>query len=87
MIKIKLPNGLYLTAEQNTDPAFPHEVYVGITDENGRWLQDLVGVMQRYHWDGNEKIPDDGIDIFVYGDEENEDYTDNFEVGFWKGAE
>lgn len=41
-IAIDLPNGLKLVAEQNQDPDFPNEIFVGIENGDGVWLQDLA---------------------------------------------
>lgn len=77
MLKIKLPNGLYLTAEEGE---YPGEMFIGISDENDRWLQDLAII--RY-----EPVFDNKMEVFVYADSEDDDYTDKFEINFWKGAE
>ena len=85
-IKIQLPNGLFLTAEASDMDGFP-EVVVGITDINDRWLQDLAVVKQAFTFNGTTVKPDDAIKVYVYGDKDDEDWTNEFEVGFWKGAE
>ena len=87
MMKIKLPNGLYLTAEQNTDPDYSYELFIGITDENDRWLQDIATVRNAYHYEDGEVKWEDRMEALVYEDEENEDYTHSFKINFWKGAE
>lgn len=85
--KIKLPNGLYLTAEKSSDPAYPYEIFVGITDENGAWIQDLVIIGHDYHFEndgGYKPVWDEGLHVYVYGNENDEDYTEEFNIGFWK---
>lgn len=83
MLKIKLPNGLYLTAEEGE---YPGEMFIGISDENGRWLQDLAIIRNAYNYDAASFDPDK-MEVLVYADSEDDDYTDKFEINFWKGAE
>ena len=51
-IVIPLANGLQLVAEQNTDPSFDKELFIGITDGNGVWWQDLAVVRNAYTYEG-----------------------------------
>ena len=41
-ITIELPKGLKLVAEQNIDPEYQNEIYVGIETPDGIWHQDLA---------------------------------------------
>lgn len=47
-IVIDLPNGYKLVAEQNTDPTYNREIFVGIVDSNGVWHQDLAVIRSSY---------------------------------------
>lgn len=41
-IAIELPKGLKLVAEQNVNPEYQNEIYVGIETSDGIWHQDLA---------------------------------------------
>ena len=86
-IKIDLANGYQLVAERSTDPAFPNEIYVGITDGNGVWWQDIAIVRQDY-LEGNDGsvYMEDNFEVLVYADKDNEDYTHHFSVGLYHGG-
>lgn len=85
-IEINLPNGYKLVAEQNTDPQFDREMFIGIVDSSGVWCQDLAVVRSSYHYDGDDVVwHDDRFDVLVYGDENNEDFTDDFMIGLYQG--
>lgn len=85
-IAIQLPNGFQLVVEKNPDNNFSREFFIGITDEDGVWWQDLAVVRSAYEI-GNDLKPnwkDDKFDVLVYSDEHNEDYTHEFTVGLYK---
>ena len=80
-IEIPLDNGDKLVVEQGADRSYPREVYIGIEDKHGMWLQDLSIVRQKYEInDGDPKYIKDRYEILVYSDENNEDYTHQFVV-------
>lgn len=92
-IKIKLPNGYFLVAEQNTDPSFRNEIYVGITDGNGVWWQDLAVVRPAYKLrqkqlglENEIEWSNDKFEVMVYSDAGDEDYTHKFDIGLWHGG-
>lgn len=90
-IFIPVGNGYYLVAEQNTDPSFSKEIFVGITDGNGVWWQDLAVIRPAYDYgaDNNSLKPvwkSDKFEVLVYSDENNEDYTHDFSVGLYHGG-
>lgn len=87
-IKISLQNGYSLVVEQNSDPEYAKEVYIGIEDKEGAWCQDLAIVRNAYEIDNNLKVKwkDDEFEVLVYGDENSEDYTDAFKIGLYKGG-
>lgn len=86
-IDIPLPNGFHLVAEQNTDPMYENELYIGITDGNGVWWQDLAVVRNAYQYDGDDVVwKDEEFDVLVYSDKDNEDFTHDFTVGLHHGG-
>lgn len=86
-IVIDLPNGFQLVAERNTDPNFKNEIFIGITDGNGVWWQDLAIVRQAYEITQEKtEWKDDEFDILVYSDKDNEDFTHDFTVGLYHGG-
>ena len=79
---IPLMHGFCLTAEASGDPNYPMELYIGIEDSNGCWVQDLVVVSKNYHYksDGQIDYTDDAFKILVYADNRRDDCTDEFLV-------
>lgn len=87
-IEIELPNGYKLVAEQNADPHYSREMFIGIVGANGAWHQDLAVVRSSYHKDGDKVVWDDKqFDVLVYGSEGNEDFTEEFTVGLYEETE
>ena len=87
-IEIELTNGYKLVAEQNTDPQYSREMFIGIMGPNGVWHQNLAVVRNSYHYDGDKVIWDDKqFDVLVYGSEDNEDFTEDFTVGLYEEIE
>lgn len=86
-IDIPLPNGFHLVAEKNTDPMYANEIFIGITDGNGAWWQDLAIVRNAYQYVGDEVVwKDEEFDVLVYSDKSNEDFTHDFTVGLYHGG-
>ena len=79
-IIIELQNGLQLAVEQNQDPNFSKEIYVGVIKDNV-WYQDLAIV--RSVADQN----DAEFEVLVYADKDSEDYTDQFRIGLFQEDE
>lgn len=85
-IAIDLPNGLKLVAEQNQDPDFPNEIFVGIENGDGVWLQDLAVIRNAHStnnifgvaWHSNL------MEVLVYADKDDEDYTDKYAIDIRK---
>lgn len=88
-VEIELPNGYKLVAEQNTGSDYPYEMYVGIVAPGGGWIQDLVTVRNSYKHNEDREVEwsDDSFDVFVFGNKDDEDYTEEFQIGLWKGCE
>ena len=85
--KIAIPFGEYkIVAEKGSDPDYS-EMFIYIEDENGRCIQDIVIVGQKYHYDENlDIVQDEDIIVRVFADESSEDYTHKIEIGVLKGA-
>lgn len=85
MDKIKIDLGFaVLVVEKGIDNNY-REIYLGLEDKNGVWLQDLAIVGQQYHYDTNGGIVHDkGIDVKVYTDCDNEDFTDEFGISIYE---
>lgn len=87
-IEIELPNGYKLVAEQNTEPQYSREMFIGLIAPNGVWYQNLAIVRSSYHYDGNKVVWDDKqFDVLVYGDERDEDFTDEYSIGLYEDLE
>lgn len=84
-IEIELPNGYKLVAEQNPDSGYNREMFVGIVDGDGVWHQDLAIVRNSYHYEGGRIVWDDNkFEVLVYGDSNNEDFTNKFAVDMYQ---
>jgi len=73
-ITIQLPNGDSLVAE-----VCPHEggqIAVGIVKDN-IWIQDLAVIETA---EENDKYIEDKFNVYVYGSEYDEFYTEYFEI-------
>ena len=85
-IEKTLNNGFKLVAELSIDPEIP-EIYVGLENPEGIWVQDLTVVRPKYEIskkDGNIKIDNNTMEMLIYGDELSEDYTHRFTVGIYE---
>jgi hypothetical protein len=82
---IPLNNGYRLIAEQNSDSEFNKEIFVGVENESGMYVQDLMIVRPTYHFENNDVVFDsDKFEMLVFGNENEEDYTESFTVGLNK---
>lgn len=81
-IAINLPNGFRLVAEQNQDPEFRNEIYVGIETDDGVFYQDLAVIRNAYSIDENLRAvwSPDMLEVLVYADKNCEDYTNKFHI-------
>ncbi len=87
-LEIELSNGLKLVAEQNPDPQYSKELFIGIVNADGVWCQDLAIVRSSYRYDGDNVVwNNEQFDVLVYGDKDNEDFTDDFTVGLYDESE
>lgn len=85
MEKIKIDLGFAtLVAEKGTDESY-HEIFIGLEDKDGVWIQDLAVVGQKYHYtDDTEVVQDKGINVMVYADKNDEDYIHKFDIGIYE---
>ena len=86
MDKIKIDLGFaVLVAEKGIDNNY-REIYLSLEDKNGVWLQDIAIVGQKYHYDEELNVVNDkGIDVKIYADSNNEDFTDEFGINIYEG--
>ena len=85
MDKIKIDLGFaVLVAEKGIDNNY-REIYLSLEDKNGVWLQDLAIIGQQYHYDEELNVVNDrGIDVKIYADSNNEDFTDEFGINIYE---
>lgn len=72
-----------LTVDKSADPIFPSEIYIGL-EKDGQWLQDIATVAQEHYYKNGELTYNEGIRVLVYADKDNEDYTNEFNIGIYK---
>ena len=84
-IEISLPNGMKLVAEQNQDPNYDKEIYIGLETLDGSWYQDLAVVRNAYFINDNLQTVWDSakMEVLVYADENDEDYTNKFSIDIY----
>lgn len=76
-----------LVVERGADKDY-REVIVSLEDKNGVWLQNIAVVGQKYRYnDDYEIIQDKGINVLVYADANNEDYTNKFKIDIYEEEE
>ena len=71
-------------------PEIPAELRVYITDKDNAFVQDICLVRQQYEIIefGKDFVPiDKAITCIVWSDENNEDFTDDFEIGIYEEEE
>lgn len=86
---IPLADGHCIQVEATVDSNYK-EVNIGIAETDSKaWVQDLCIVREAYGYNesGNVKPKSGVYEIYVYGDECCEDYTDRFEVPLYKDPE
>lgn len=74
----------------NNGPEIPPELCVFLEDENGVIIQDVCSV--RPHYDMNRKTREfetdnEFVDCLVWGNSDEEDYTNKFVVGIHEESE
>ena len=87
-ISIQLDNGYALIAEQNSDSQFNKELFIGIEDDHGRYIQDLAIIRPTYQFEEEDvKFDSDKFELLIFGNEKEEDYTESFVVPLHKEEE
>lgn len=79
-INVELSDGYTLKAVENTDNGYK-EIFIGIVDKDGVWVQDLAIVGEQYDYEEGtlEVINRNGeYGVKVYADSDNEDFTCEF---------
>lgn len=85
-IEALLGNGYKIVVERSHDPSFPTEVYVGI-EKDGMWIQDLVCVRNAYRVINDKTANPEAVEMLIYGNAYDEDYTDKIIVDVYKDEE
>lgn len=86
-IGVDLPGGHRLVAELSSNSDFPYELYVGIEDGSGSWVQDLMSVCNAYTFTAGDTDPQyllGVFDAYVWADPYDEDYTERFTITEFK---
>ena len=80
-IVIPVENGASIVAEQGYDDNY-RELFVYLQANDGSVIQDLAIVRNAYEYDDdlNTIQKPDEFEVLVYADEDDEDYTDRFEI-------
>lgn len=73
-----------LVVERGADKDYK-EIFIGLEDKDGMWIQDIAVIGQKYHYDEDCKVVHDkGINVLVYADANNEDYTNEFKIDIYE---
>ena len=76
--------------DDNNTPEIPPELCVYLQDEDGAVIQDICLVRPHYDIDRKTKefkTNNDFVDCLVWGDSDDEDYTNKFVVGIHEEEE
>lgn len=86
--RVEIPFGEYkIVAEKGFDPNY-NEIFIFLEDKNGVEIQNIAIVGQKYHYDEDCNIVhDDNVLVRVFTDKDDEDYTNEFEIGVYKEEE
>lgn len=90
--KLIIPFGGYqIVAEiSNVSPEIPNELWVHIRDKDNRVIQDICLVRAHCDYSRSKRefeTDNDFVDCLVWGDSDNEDYTDKHVIGVNKEDE
>ena len=79
-VVIPLEDGYHLIIEKNAGE-FDKEVYVGIENPQGKYIQDLAIVRPTYKFkDDAVKFDSDRFEVLIFADHEVEDFTNKFTI-------
>ena len=85
--KLIIPFGEYQIAAQidaSNVPDIPPELFVWVQDKNGNFVQDICLVRQNLTYDKEtytNKISDDAVQCLVWGNPNDESFTNDFTMG------
>lgn len=83
-ITVPLSNGYSLIVEKNTGE-FNKEVFVGIEDTTGRYIQDLAIIRPTYTFkNDNVVFGSDEFEVLVFKDSTRDDFTDKFNIDLYQ---
>lgn len=80
---IDLPDGKLLVVEQCSNSILDKEINITLESKDGMWYQDIAVVRNAFCMDGNQRViwSKDKVEVFVYGDDNDNDYTHKFSIG------
>lgn len=88
--KLVIPFGEYQIVAQidaSNVPDIPPELYVGVEDKNGRFVQDICLVRQSMSHNRvthATDIGDNAVQCLVWGDPNDDDITNDFIIGIFR---
>ena len=90
-LTIKLGDRM-IVAEINdrNQPDIPPEIMVYVQDKDGTIVQDICVVGPHYEYSSKTQwfeTDNEFVDCLVYGDSDDEDYTDKFVIGVYEEEE
>lgn len=83
-ITIPLKNGHKLVVEVCDELEYSKEIFVGLEDKEGVCYQDIACIRPKPDDDG-EDYQSDLFEVYVYADENSEDYTDSYNIKRYNG--
>lgn len=87
-ISIPLENNYNLIVEQNSCSEFDKEIFVGIENDMGSYIQDLAIIRPTYKFENESvKFNSDSFELLIFTDETIDDYTHKFTVNLAKTEE
>ena len=89
-LEVKVGNKKLVVFVNDWKNDMPKEIYVSIADNNGVFLQDICMIREHYHFNPNKKefeIDSDLVDVKVWADSNDKDYTDEFCIGVYSEEE
>lgn len=87
--KLVIPFGNHkIVAEINdVSPEIPNELWIHIRDQEDKIVQDICLVRAHYNYirsKGEFETDNDFVDCLVWGDSDNEDYTDKHVIAVYE---
>ena len=65
-----------------------NEIFIGVMKDDGVWYQDLAIVRNAYSYNSTAEVQwdEENFEVLVFGNENDEDYTECFCVGLYHGG-